>query len=150
MFLQKGTFYVGFEINRQKKFFLKFKKDSYFVVAKENKQGVAMDDDDQKITPGNLIGAYFLTFNKRSEYVYRSSTECLGFSIRKKHWMVILNHHPKIGRDLREQIKKNYYEYTKSRIQNMYDKEMSNQLKRADYEAMLRVVNHKEFNKEPE
>lgn len=32
----------------------------------------------------------------------------------------------------------------------MYEKELSYQLKRADYDAMLRVVSHNELSKEPD
>lgn len=88
-----------------------------------------------------------MTFNKRSEYVYKTATECFGFSIRKKQWINLLNENPKISDELTEQLRNNYFKHIKNRMQKMYEKEMHHQLNRADYDAMLRVVKHNEIDK---
>ena len=71
-FIHKGTVMVGFEINKIKKYCLK-----YF-----NKC---------------IIGAYGITFNKRASFIYKAGSDVHGFFIRKHHWMESLEEFPKIG-----------------------------------------------------
>jgi hypothetical protein len=62
LFFNNGTYEIGYEINRVKKYVLRF-KDS------------------------NVIGAYQCTFNKRSMFIYKTVTVCKGYSIRKVNWL---------------------------------------------------------------
>jgi len=39
----------------------------------------------------NVIGAYGVTFSKRSLFIYKTSTQCEGYFIRKKEWLEIIN-----------------------------------------------------------
>lgn len=71
---------MGFELNREKKFCLKFKKEKQY----DFDEGEDAEDKDRVNEPGNIIGDYYLTFNKRSEYIYKTQTDCFGFSVRKK------------------------------------------------------------------
>ena len=65
LFFSKGQIDIGFEINRKK----------YYVLRKKR---------------SIVIGDHACTFNHTSKYIYKTHTQCEGFSIRKKHWQDIL------------------------------------------------------------
>lgn len=65
IFFNNGTYEVGYEINRVKKYVLRYRNS-------------------------NVIGAYPVTFNKRSIFIYKTVTECKGYSIRKFNWQKIM------------------------------------------------------------
>ena len=60
-FIQTGQLVIGYEVNNQKRYCLKF-------------------------TESVVIGAYECMFNKRSAYIYTTLTECEGLFIRKNVW----------------------------------------------------------------
>jgi hypothetical protein len=68
IFFNKGDFDVGFEINRER----------YFVVRYQNNQNA------------NIIGAYGATFNKRSKFIYKTASYCEGFYVRKTKWKTLM------------------------------------------------------------
>ena len=37
-------------------------------------------------TDHSIIGAFGVTFKQRSQFVYKASTQCNGFYIRKNNW----------------------------------------------------------------
>jgi hypothetical protein len=53
-----------------------------------------------KFKEANVINAYAATFNERSEWVYKTSTMCTGFFIRKKNWKKLFDVHYKIKDEL--------------------------------------------------
>lgn len=69
IFFDKGTYEVGFEINKKRYFVIRYKND--------------------KNLKANIIGAYEATFNKRSNFVYRTATKCQGYFIRRSKWKSI-------------------------------------------------------------
>lgn len=62
LFFNKGQVDVGFEINRRKHFVLRQKK-------------------------AIIIGDHGCTFNNKSSFIYKTHTQCEGFSIRKNFWL---------------------------------------------------------------
>lgn len=64
-FFNEGTYEIGFDINHQ----------SYYILRYKN---------------SNVIGAYGATFNTRALFKYKTYTNCTGFSIRKSNWVKIL------------------------------------------------------------
>lgn len=65
-FIQQGEVKVGFKINEHEKFGIRYR----------NKCEIA---------------AFGVTFNNRSQYIYKAVTYCNGFFIRKEKWLEILN-----------------------------------------------------------
>jgi hypothetical protein len=65
IFFTKGQVDIGFEINRVQDYVLRL---------------------DKKI----IIGAYNLTFNTRSDNVYRTFSICQGYFIRRSNWKTII------------------------------------------------------------
>ena len=65
-FIEKGTVDIGFEINRETRFIIRLKQ-------------------------GGVIGAYNLTFNTKTLFLYRVKDTFCGLTIRKDHWNRIMN-----------------------------------------------------------
>ena len=63
---------------------------------------ISLDESDADGEIGTVIGDYYLSFNKRSEYVYKTKTDCYGFSIRKKNWKSVIQNNPNIADELLE------------------------------------------------
>jgi len=61
-----------------------------------------------RFTNRALIGAYPVTFGKKTEYVYRTVTTCRGFFIRKSNWKNIMNHHEEITDQFKAAIMNQY------------------------------------------
>ena len=70
-FIRKGHYLVGFEMNKENRFCLSFKKN-------------------------NVIGAYGMTFRKRSDVIYKTKTRCYGSFIRKTNWCDLQDQNPEI------------------------------------------------------
>ena len=66
IFIAKGQIDIGFEVNKQKRFAIRY-------------------------TDRTLIGAYNCTFNIRAIFCYRATSDCEGFSIRKARWAKIIS-----------------------------------------------------------
>ena len=66
IFVQKGIVSIGYELNKMRKMSLKYIDHC-------------------------VIGAYGVTFNLRSQFVYMASTQINGYFIRKSMWYMILN-----------------------------------------------------------
>ena len=72
-FVLKGTFDIGYEINKKKYYRIKF-------------------------GPSNVIGAFNLTFHYRFQFAIRagSSMHCLSYN--KKNWFELMNQFPEFQR----------------------------------------------------
>lgn len=66
---------VGFEISKVKKYCLKYKNSC-------------------------MIGAFELTFNQKSEFVFTALTDCTGFFIRREKWYELLTEHKDVSASL--------------------------------------------------
>ena len=77
LFVEKGQVVVGYEIAKQKKYCIKYPK--HFVV-----------------------GAYEMSFNQKSSFIYTAYSALAGHAVRKSNWWNLLNDHP----DIREPMKK--------------------------------------------
>ena len=77
IFFQEGTVDIGFEINRVKTFVLRYKNKCE-------------------------VGAYEVTFNKRSLFVIRTTSVCTGYSIRRTNWKKVIGGHDEIADLMKE------------------------------------------------
>jgi hypothetical protein len=64
-FIMTGTYKIGFSVNLERFYPMKYEHYS-------------------------IIGAYGVTFFRRSAYIYRTVTECKAYFIRRKIWKTIL------------------------------------------------------------
>jgi hypothetical protein len=79
----KGQCVIGYEINNQKRFCIKY-------------------------TDNFVIGAYDLTFNKKSMFIYRAMTYIEGYFIRKDIWMGLIDEYLAVGICIKRNILLNY------------------------------------------
>ena len=79
LFVNKGKVVIGYEINKQKRYCLQF-------------------------TNKCVVGAFGLTFNQRSKFIYTSLTKISGYFIRQNHWMGVLEDYPMIGNRIKRNV----------------------------------------------
>ena len=79
-FIMRGIIDIGFEINKKQK----------FVIKKEN---------------GCVIGAFGISYHKRSHYIYRTNKHyAQGYFVRKEDWLDILQKNPTLIHNLLQNI----------------------------------------------
>ena len=116
-FFTKGQCETGFEINRVQNYVLRQDRNIY-------------------------IGAYNVTFNKRSKFVYRTYYKCEGYSIRRSLWKikVMSEEHEQIVETFKKTIKKDYEVNTMTKIIEEKKRLIGKWHERADYSGILRVI----------
>lgn len=116
-FILNGTFEIGFEINRIPNYVLRFKNC-------------------------NVIGAYGVTFNRRSMFLYKTVTTCHGFFIRRIEWRGLMEEHASISQHLKDAVKKEYEISIMNRVMTEKKAMIKKWKARSDYEATLQVVSN--------
>lgn len=117
IFFMSGAVDIGFEINRHINYVL-------------------------RIDNNILLGAYNVAYNKRSKFNYKLQKSCTGFSIRRIDWKKFM-YQPEnktVAGHLRKQIKKDYEIFIMNKVRMEKKRAMLKWDKRADYDAVLRVV----------
>jgi len=79
LFVQKGGIGVGYEINRMKRIVLQF-------------------------TNRYVIGAFYATFNQRSNFIYCTTSDMESYFIRRFKWLEILDENALIATDMKLRI----------------------------------------------
>ena len=111
-FFMKGIFDIGFNINLETCYTLRYKNYS-------------------------VIGAYAVTFFKRSAYIYKTSSVCSGYFIRRKIWQTILdNNDTHVVQEFKDQIVREYEIKIKRRMNFCKLKEVKKQAQRADFQTL--------------
>ena len=82
-FCMTGQLVIGYEINNLKRYCIKY-------------------------TDQFVLGAYELTFNKKSAYLYRATSFIDGFFVRKGNWINLIQEYPNVGNCLKRNILLNY------------------------------------------
>ena len=106
---------MGFRVNTDRKMALKYHED--------------------------IIGDYFITFNKRSIWVYQTHTTCLGYFIRKKAWAELIENDD--HRDIREAMEPKLvakFERMKNEFMKIKKKHLEKIADRADYDAVISMT----------
>lgn len=119
IFFHRGSLDLGFEINRFKHYCVRIKDDL-------------------------LIGAYNISYNKRTRYIYKTNTQCSGFFIRRDRWWEILNNeeHKDISGNLVEQCKIYYFDNIHSKMKVEKEIAVKKWRSRCDYEAMISMKDY--------
>ena len=91
VFIEKGQIMVGYEINKQKRYCLRYEDKC-------------------------IIGAFGCTFNQRAQFIYLSKTESSGYSIRKSAWYEILSDNPEISSILKKNILMEHITQIRSKV----------------------------------
>ena len=84
----------------------------------------------------NVIGAFGVTNNKRAIFIYKTTTVCEGFFIRKKNWIdKVINgeDHQDIVVLLKKKLQKNYEETVKTKVFQHKMTKLNKIVQRSDY-----------------
>ena len=65
VYILNSFYHIGYSVNKQ----------HYFKIKMKNQD----------------IGAYSITFNKKSSFIFKTNSVCEGFFIRKKNWLALIN-----------------------------------------------------------
>ena len=87
-----------------------------------------------------VIGDYGVTFNKRSLFVFRTSSVCTGYSIRRTSWKQVIGDHNEISELLTQKIKKEYEQEIMKRVLKEKKRMIEKWSQRSDYNGILQVV----------
>ena len=115
IFFARGQCDVGFEVNKLKKYVLRF----------FNKV---------------VIGAYNCTFNIRSVFCYRCHSDCEGYSIRKSNWLNILNMYPEIAYVIKSNVASEYNKSIKFKVLKAKRDHLKKLSKRADFDRISVII----------
>jgi hypothetical protein len=90
----------------------------------------------------NVIGAYGVTFSKRSLFIYKTFTMCEGYFIRKKEWLEIMDNddNSEIVKRLKVQLKDNYKRMEMSKLFTDKMKKLNQLCVRNDYDYILSLT----------
>lgn len=99
---------------------------------------------------GNVIGAYGVTFHKRANFIYTTTSSCSGHFIRKKKWHGLLTSiDPALCRVIKQEFINDYNSMTKTKIAEHKMESIKKMKRRADYEAVMslwEINNNKLYN----
>ena len=112
MFINEGQVVVGYEINKQKKYCLRF-------------------------TDYCVVSAYNVTFNERAAFIYTALTNLNGFFIRKQNWYYLLQDNPLIAYAMRRSIIFNYTFKIRSKVLAKKNMAMQEVVKRNDFQRIM-------------
>ena len=115
IFFETGIVDVGYDINRHKKFVLRYEKQIE-------------------------IGAYHCTFNRQAIFVFMCKSDCYGQSIKKTVWHDIMESYPNILAYLSKVIERSYEQDLKANVEKTKRLHLSRIQKRRDLQSILTVV----------
>jgi len=108
IFVMQGQVVIGYEINKIKKYCLKFNANA-------------------------VIGDYGMTFNERSQFIYTALTDLKTLYIRKSNWVNILSEFPDIGRKMISKIFLKYMNEIKNKVTVSKKRAIAEFIKRNDH-----------------
>lgn len=113
--ITRGQTNIGFRVNTDRRMALKYDQD--------------------------IIGDYFITFNKRSIWVYQTHTSCSGYFIRKQAWFEIINNddHKDVREALEPKLTAKFLK-TKNEFMKIKKKHLEKIAERADYDAVISMT----------
>ena len=119
IFVSKGLVDIGYEINKKKKYVLRY----------SNKV---------------VIGAYNCCFNTRAAFIYRCKSDCSGYSIRKSEWKNILSEEPEIQHVIEKNVKDDYENHISSKVMRVKETQVKKLSKRSDLQQILVIADNHE------
>uniref|UniRef100_A0A7S3J0T5 Uncharacterized protein n=1 Tax=Strombidium inclinatum TaxID=197538 RepID=A0A7S3J0T5_9SPIT len=115
LFISRGQCDVGFEVNKIKKWVLRFFNKT-------------------------MVGAYNCTFSIRSVFCYKCNSECEGYSIRKSNWLNILNEFPDIASVIKSNVVSEYNKSIKFKMFKAKRDHLKKLSKRADFHKISVII----------
>lgn len=128
-FFNKGQVEIGYELNRKKYFVLRRGTTHKLSLNRMNSNKCAL-----------IIADYGCTFNLKSQFIFRTYTECTGFSIRKQKWLPILQNYPEISQQVKQRVVTDYFLKVQLRVLSKKNQTIRNLRNRADVQQILTVT----------
>lgn len=100
IFITEGSVDVGYDLNRNRKFVLRFDKR-------------------------HVIGIFNCTFDVRAMFVYMSKTKCTGYFLRKRTWKRLLNEYTNISNVLRYKVHEDYTVNIKTKVLALKNRDLN-------------------------
>ena len=119
IFVSKGLVDIGYEINKKKKYVLRYSNNV-------------------------VIGAYNCCFNTRAAFIYRCKSDCSGYSIRKSEWKNILSEEPEIQHVIERNVKDDYENHISSKVMRVKETQVKKLSKRSDLQQILVIADNLE------
>ena len=88
-----------------------------------------------------MVGAYNVSFNKRSLFIYKCSTECHGYFIRKQAWASILSQDKDIENFINQNVEKWYVNHIKRKVLQMKERDLMKMSIRKDFDFVYTISN---------
>lgn len=122
LFFIEGEYNVGYTLNRQEKFPMRLKGHT-------------------------CIGAYEVTYNKRTLFIYKTVEICWGYFIRKQNWINIMSNEDNKSfiYDAKTKIRNDFNKNIKEVLKSCKEYDVKKLSRRADYQ---RVLTLQQFKKE--
>lgn len=101
IYIMRAEYHIGYTIN----------KKQYFKIKLVNAD----------------IGAYGMTFKKRSEFIYKAKSDCEGYFIRRKNWIEVFNQEDNqdILKLVKNRLVHKYENYVQKAIQILKEQDLS-------------------------
>ena len=115
-FVSKGSTDIGYQVNKKPKFVIRY-------------------------TDKTMVGAYNVSFNKRSLFIYKCSTDCHGYFIRKQKWVSILSQDKDIETFINQNVEKWYINQIKRKVLQLKEKDLMKMSIRKDFDCVYTVSN---------
>lgn len=112
--MEKGSYYVGYEINRMKKMRLHF-------------------------PPGNIIGGINCIFLKKSWHIYKCKWEIQGYAISRHSWNMIEEKQPMMSKEVKKKMLGFYLREVRTPLTKFKQKDLQLLENRADQSNILSI-----------
>ena len=114
-FVSNGTMDIGYEINKQRKYVLRY-------------------------TNRTMVGAYNCTFNKRTMFLYRCRSECKGYFIRKINWLECIKMDSEIENYIKKNVQNEYFDNILQKVMVAKKIHIEKLASRKDFEQVKMVA----------
>lgn len=88
-----------------------------------------------------MVGAYNVSFNKRSLFIYKCSTDCHGYFIRKQKWLSILALDKEIETYIFKNVENWYMSHIKKKVLQMKERDLLKMSTRKDFDFVYTISN---------
>ena len=119
LFIEEGLYDIGYEVNKKIQYRLRHPEKT-------------------------LIGAFEACFDRRCLFIYKTFTECKGYSIRKKHWKALEVDHKELYNALKKKSLFYYVQKIRRPLLEQKHLDIEHFGRRADYKQVLCLRNYDE------
>lgn len=88
----------------------------------------------------NVIGAHYVTFNKKAMFIAKTSSFCTGYLIRKGPWQKILKNSPDIAKQLKYKILRDFNRQIRHPMMVQKKRDINTLSKRTKYKKLFKEV----------